>query len=270
MGFKVASIYKLRAIFKTMRYNLIISTYLGTYNILLIDDAEIWKVVNSYNKGLPSFFIEGQKYNLYRINRIKVYSFTSTEFKSGIEFREFAEKRNMITRGYMNISSYIDDKILLQFGEDVTKDFIKNDYGADRSPEIVESNIDDYVNKDRITQLQELEIKNYDFSKLISFCLELNTANKNGMFLTIPMLIRAIIDHIPPLFNKTTFIDMCGSYGNRSFQEIMLRLEKSSRKIADSFLHLPIRNKEVLPNETQVNFKNELDVLLSEIIRVHK
>ncbi len=48
----------------------------------------------------------------------------------------------------------------------------------------------------------------------------------------------------------------------------MTNLENSSRKIADSYLHTRIRNKESLPNRTQVNFSNDMDVLLSEIIRI--
>jgi len=50
----------------------------------------------------------------------------------------------------------------------------------------------------------------------------------------------------------------------------MTHLDKSSRKIADAFLHTHIRNKEVLPNKTQVNFSRDLDVLLGEIVRILK
>ncbi len=206
----------------------------------MIDDADLQKIIDAYNKGLHSFFLGGQKYNLYRINRIQIYTLTSSAPMSADEFYSFIEQKGMITRGYMNISSYIDDSVLQKFGDNVTRQFIKNDFGAEKESENPQQNVEDYVNAKRIAELKELEIKNFDFTKLISLCLELNLANKSGMFLTIPMLIRAIIDHVPPLFNKTTFVDMCGSYGNRSFQEIMLRLEKSSRKIADSFLHLPI------------------------------
>jgi hypothetical protein len=48
----------------------------------------------------------------------------------------------------------------------------------------------------------------------------------------------------------------------------MLNLNNSLRKIADSYLHQPIRKKETLPNKTQINFKNDMDVLFAEIIRI--
>ena len=47
----------------------------------------------------------------------------------------------------------------------------------------------------------------------------------------------------------------------------MGHLDKALRKIADSYLHLPIRRKEILPNQNQVNFSADLDVLLAEIVR---
>jgi len=56
--------------------------------------------------------------------------------------------------------------------------------------------------------------------------------------------------------------------GSRSFKESMQRLDTSCRKIADSHLHIAIRKKEVLPTKTQVNFTNDVDVLLAEIVRL--
>jgi hypothetical protein len=47
----------------------------------------------------------------------------------------------------------------------------------------------------------------------------------------------------------------------------MRTLEQSSRNSADQHLHCQIRKAETIPNATQVNFSNDLDVLLSEIVR---
>lgn len=49
----------------------------------------------------------------------------------------------------------------------------------------------------------------------------------------------------------------------------MEQLDKAARKIADGYLHLPIRSKEVLPTPQQVNFGAQIDVLVAEIIRAH-
>jgi hypothetical protein len=50
----------------------------------------------------------------------------------------------------------------------------------------------------------------------------------------------------------------------------MQHLDNSSRSIADAHLHTQIRSKESLPTQTQVNFTNDVDVLLGEIIRIWK
>jgi hypothetical protein len=110
----------------------------------------------------------------------------------------------------------------------------------------------------------------FDFVKLVQFLKELNVAHSTQSLLSIPMLVRAIIDHVPPIFDKSNFADVCGSHGSRSFKDSMNNLDKSSRKIADSYLHTPIRIRENLPTPVQVNFRHDLDVLLQEIVRIVK
>jgi hypothetical protein len=79
------------------------------------------------------------------------------------------------------------------------------------------------------------------------------------------------LDHVPPIFGCKSFAEVSNNYsGGKSFKESMKRLEDSSRKIADSYLHTQIRKSESLPNPTQVDFSNDLDVLLAEIARTNK
>lgn len=125
-----------------------------------------------------------------------------------------------------------------------------------------------YVNKNRIDELENIKNNNFDLLKLIQYCRELNLAFSNEMYLSIGMILRALIDHVPPIFGKTSFKEVANNYGSKSFQDSMKNLENSSRKIADSFLHTHIRKKEVLPNNTQIDFSNDLDVLLGEIHRL--
>lgn len=83
------------------------------------------------------------------------------------------------------------------------------------------------------------------------------------------MLVRSILDHVPPEFSCKSFSEVANNYaGSKSFKQSMAHLENSSRKIADAHLHTQIRKTESLPNKTQVNFTNDLDVLLAEIARI--
>lgn len=126
---------------------------------------------------------------------------------------------------------------------------------------------DQFVNPERIKKINSLEVDQFDFSRLIGLCEELNYAKQNGSYQSVAILSRALIDHIPPIFNCKSFKEVANNYGTKSFQESMTQLNKSSRKIADGYLHTQIRKKESLPNFTQVNFSQSIDLLLSEIIR---
>lgn len=128
----------------------------------------------------------------------------------------------------------------------------------------------DYIHKNRIEELRGIESDDFDLSKLIRFCEELNIAYQNKNYLSVAMLARAILDHIPPIFGFKTFVEVASNYGGKSLKKSLQSLQNSLRNIADAHLHEPIRRKEILPNETQVDFRNDLDVLLGEIVRILK
>jgi len=130
----------------------------------------------------------------------------------------------------------------------------------------------DYVHQERIAQLRAINNASFDLTRLIQMCNELNSNHQSANVISIAMLCRAIIDHVPPLFGGKTFSDVVSQYagGGRSFRESMEHLQTSSRKIGDQNLHAQIRKSEVLPTITQVDFSNDLDVLLGEIVRILK
>ena len=128
-----------------------------------------------------------------------------------------------------------------------------------------------YIDESRIKELESISKSRFDLSKLTQILKELNKCYKNECYIAVITLTRALIDHIPPIFDCNNFDEVTNQYkGSKSFKESMLHLEKSSRKIADQYLHCQIRKSETLPNKTQVNFSNDIDVLLSEIVRILK
>jgi len=136
---------------------------------------------------------------------------------------------------------------------------------------IIKTNKNEYISTSRIKEISSIKSKNYDLSKLLKYCEELNTAYSFDNYLTMILITRAIIDHVPPIFNCKVFSEVCNNYnGAKSFKESITHLNNSSRKIADLHLHTQIRKKEVLPNITQVDFSNDIDVLLGEIYRILK
>ena len=125
------------------------------------------------------------------------------------------------------------------------------------------------VAQERIAELAEIETSKFDTSKLIRLLHELNTAYKNDAHFTVGILVRATLDHVPPIFGCSSFVEVTNNYkGTKSFKGAMSRLNDSLRNLADSYLHIQIRKVESLPTVNQVDFRAELDALLSEISRV--
>lgn len=80
-----------------------------------------------------------------------------------------------------------------------------------------------------------------------------------------------ILDHVPPSLGKQNFSDVANNYaGPSSFKKSMQNLQLSLWNIADAHLHVPIRQKEVLPTGQQVDFHKDLDLLLGEIVKTLK
>lgn len=158
-------------------------------------------------------------------------------------------------------------------GADVTSDKLgDSEYGCEKevTSEVVANQ--QFINKDRIKQLSEIKSDTFDLSKLIVLCNEINIANNSSSYYSVLMLVRAIIDHIPPILGIDTFNKVANNYseGSKSFKKSMIHLNDSMRNIADSYLHQSIRKKENNPNATKINYSQDVDLLLDEIIRVLK
>jgi hypothetical protein len=126
-----------------------------------------------------------------------------------------------------------------------------------------------FIDKQRLAQLEGIKSSQFDLQKLIQLCRELDFCFRNECLLAVAALTRALLDHVPPLFGVRNFGEVANNYaGIKSFRESMQHLENSARNIGDAHLHVQIRKRESLPTPTQVNFSNDLDVLLGEIVRI--
>lgn len=127
-----------------------------------------------------------------------------------------------------------------------------------------------FVDESRLQELRSLGAKDFDPRRLVRLVEELNNVYSNECFIATGMLVRAIADHVPPMFGCKSFSEVANNYvgGGKSFRDSMRHLDNSLRKIADSQLHVQIRKSEVLLNRTQVDFRADLDVLLAEVVRL--
>lgn len=127
-----------------------------------------------------------------------------------------------------------------------------------------------FVDPMRIAELQRLSKHHackWDFSKLARICGELNIAHAHDCFYSVAMLSRAVADHIPPVFGARSFAQVAANVTGKSMKDSMQHLESGLRKIADGYLHEHIREKETTPGPVQVDYRQQIDQLLAEVIR---
>ena len=126
-----------------------------------------------------------------------------------------------------------------------------------------------YVSPLRLAEVRALSTANWDVARLVRLMEELNNAYAHRCYMSVAMLVRTIADHVPPAFNCKAFTEIANNYqGAKSFRGSMQHLDGSLRNIADAHLHVQIRRSETLPNEAQVDFRADLDVLLAEFVRL--
>ena len=128
-----------------------------------------------------------------------------------------------------------------------------------------------YVSDSRILQIASLTSQDFDFTRLVALLHELNSAARSNNYLSVAFLVRAVIDHVPPIFGLRTFIEVVNNYrASASLKRHMEHLQKSLRNVADAYLHETIRSREELPHFSQVDFRSALDHVLGEVTRVLK
>lgn len=246
-----------------MNYNIYYTGLLNKNSILDIDLDTLNYIIDTYKKGLEDFTVSGKKYYFNRVNNFQIF-----------ENNKKYSKDKIIALAKLNIS-YTNDmfgecvniEMLKNFGDNVTDIFLKNSaFGSEKKQKKEVQKFESiYINPVRIEELRNIK-STFDLRKLIALCEELNFNFSNENYYSVAMLGRAIIDHIPPIFGMKSFSEVANNYGSKSVKKNLTHLNDSMRNISDGILHSPIRRNESLPNATQVNFSQDLDVLLGEII----
>jgi hypothetical protein len=81
--------------------------------------------------------------------------------------------------------------------------------------------------------LRSLVSTDFDFRKLIRLCEEINSAYGQECYYATAMLVRGLLNHVPPVFGFQVFSEVANNYagGGRSFKETMHHLENASRSL---------------------------------------
>jgi hypothetical protein len=258
-------------------YNILYSSRLdvGSEYILVLSKENLKRFVDAWESGDESFFSGGKNHFISDVHDIQVFdtslvhsSFTETMLRE--KLKEFIAKRK---NSSPFVSSAFLEKLFSDCGKVVTDDVLRVQFGSRKKSGVEHSKVTDrqYVNSSRISELEGISSNSFSLNKLIKLCFEINSCYAHEDFYAVGMLTRAIIDHIPPIFAVSNFDQVASNYkaegDSKSFKESMEHLNRSMKKISDSFLHSQIRKSEVLPNEHSVDCKRDLDRLLGEVVR---
>lgn len=254
-----------------MMYNIYVSTHLGSYNLFGLSKEQLEIIKTAYIKGEDDFTIAGRKSSLHELNSLQIFQHEIPGHP--IE----TEKRYLSNTQYRRIGlfgPYVSESTLLRLGKNVTFEIIGNiQYGELKQKETNNDQkiLQYFIDLKRLDELRSINSNDFDLTKLVKLCEEINDNYQRKNFMSVAMIGRTILNHIPPIFGFKNFDEVTSNYGsskNSSFKKNMIHLNSSLKNIADSYLHLHIRKKESLPNEIQVDFKQDFDVLLAEIIRI--
>jgi len=116
-----------------------------------------------------------------------------------------------------------------------------------------------------ITRLEALTASTYDVASLVRMCREINSSFAHDNVLAVALLMRTVLNHVPPVFGHNTFEQVVASMG-KSLKESFEHLEKGLRKIADFYTHKKIGAFESYPSAVQVEpYKPQFELLLHQV-----
>jgi len=116
-----------------------------------------------------------------------------------------------------------------------------------------------------ITRLEKLESSRVDVASLVRMCSEINSSYAHGNVLAAVLVMRTVLNHVPPVFGCDSFAQVVANVG-KSLKESFDHLENGLRKIADFHTHRKIAESESYPSAAQVEpFKPQFEVLLQQV-----
>lgn len=105
----------------------------------------------------------------------------------------------------------------------------------------------------------------FDLTKLLGYCREINSSFQDENVVACLLLMRTVLNHVPPIFGHATFAQVTANAG-KSLRDNFEYLDRGLRKLADLYAHQPIRNREQYPTKNQVEpFRPQFEILLHEV-----
>jgi hypothetical protein len=117
-----------------------------------------------------------------------------------------------------------------------------------------------------IKQLSSMSSPDLDITFLVEMCREINSCFVHGNLVATTLLMRAVLNYVPPVFGQDTFSQVAAHIG-RSLKDSFDHLENGLRKIADFHTHRRISATEHCLSRAQVEpYKPQFELLLQQVV----
>lgn len=127
-----------------------------------------------------------------------------------------------------------------------------------------------YINPDIIKALKNTNSVKWDLTKLIALLEEVNSSYKLGNYYSCIFILRAILDHIPPVFSQNNIQGLVNNYPWSNSKHATMR--KKMEKLLDFYntghikIHTPISKKKQYVDSADLPESSNFNLLLEEMI----
>ena len=122
------------------------------------------------------------------------------------------------------------------------------------------------INPGLIERLSNAQSPSLDVTFLVLMCREINSCFVHGNLVATTLLMRAVLNYVPPVFGQDTFSQVVAN-SERSLKDSFDHLENGLRKIADFHTHRRIGPTDFYPSSAQVEpFKPQFELLLQQVV----
>ena len=239
--------------------------YLLKYGNLIIDSMSISLEKNKIiDKNLENRLLENLNKTVGRTH-LRLQQELSTQkkrygliptFDHSIIMKESSKWSNTL----IILQNQLKEKIILYNENSEAKESLESNYKPKKTTN------EYYIDPQRIQSFKKLKHPDFNFNKLINLLEELNINFHHGKYNSLLLLQRALLDHVPPIFNRKTFKDF---YNNlqKSEKRYYQKFDDDLRDLADSTIHKQIDNTIIeSPTLFQVDFRNKIDRLLGDVL----
>jgi hypothetical protein len=242
------------------------------YNLYFkgVSESNLQYLVDSYHEGKKQVTINGKVSHIGELSEFKIFNY---EKKLSIpEFINYCNNGGYIAQNYLG-GTFITKDGLAIGGTEVTAQFLgQKGFGEGSRNQSSPKHVNGlFISHSRIQELRDCKNPKFDLEKLIRICEEINHNFEHGNYFSVGVLGRAVLDHVPPIFQNQKTFQQVISQAPGSIKKQFNNLDQNVRDIADTMLHFPIGQKETLPNSYTIGYGQLLDVLLQQVIQIcHK